>query len=179
LDITEQEICDYFGKCGIFRIDPHTGQKKIKIYEGKDGQRKGDALIQFAREESIELALENLNDSEIRPGHKIHLERATFQQKGEEYQPRKKKKTDKLELFRIKSEIERLFTWNEDDTLEKGLRIVIMKNVFKQEELEQEPDPNIFIKELEEDIKTECEKKCGPVERIVVYEVFLRCYDIN
>ncbi len=99
------------------------------------------------------------------------MERATFQQKGNEYQPRKKKKTDKLELFRIKSEIQRLFTWSEDEQLQKGLRIVILKDVFTLEEAAKEPDPAQFFKELEEDIRAECEAKLGEVERIVVYDV--------
>ena len=170
-DITTEEASEYFTKCGIFRVDPHTGEKRIKLYEGTDGKRKGDALIQYAREESIDLALEHLNESEIRPGYKIHVERATFQQKGNEYQPRKKKKTDKLEIYRIKSEIERLFTWSEDEEQQKGLRIVVLKGVFTPEEISKEPDPAQFVKDLEEDIKVECTQKVGEVERIVVYEV--------
>eukprot|EP01022_Parablepharisma_sp_SALTPOND_P014368 TRINITY_DN1947_c0_g1_i1.p1 TRINITY_DN1947_c0_g1~~TRINITY_DN1947_c0_g1_i1.p1 ORF type:complete len:498 (-),score=72.93 TRINITY_DN1947_c0_g1_i1:3959-5362(-) len=170
-DISQEELSEYFSKCGILRVDPHTGEKKVKIYEESDGRRKGDALIQYARGESIELALEHLNESEIRPGYKIHVERARFQQKGEEYQPRKKKKTDKLELYRIKTEIERLFTWSEDEVLQKGLKIVVMKGVFTLEEVSKDPNPEQFFKELEEDIKMECEQKLGEVERIVVYEV--------
>lgn len=176
LDIGVEEVSEYFTKCGILRIDPHTGEKKIKIYE-TNGNRKGDALIQYAKEESIELALEHLNDSEIRPGFKIHVERASFQQKGTEYQPRKKKKTDRLEMFRIKSEVERLFTWNEDEEARKGLRIVILKGVFTMEEVEIEPNKEQFFKDLEEDIKTECTEKLGEIERFVIYDVLLLMRD--
>ena len=73
-DIGDEELADYFTRCGIIRLDPHTGAKKMKIY-GEPGARKGDALIGYARDESIELALEHLNESEIRPGWKIHVER--------------------------------------------------------------------------------------------------------
>jgi len=170
LDITEEELFNYFTKCGILRVDPHSGDKKIKIYE-ENGKPKGDALIQYAKEESVDLALEHLNDSEIRQGYKIRVERATFQQKGAEYQARKKKKTDKLELYRIKTEVERLFTWNEEDEEERGLRIVILKGVFTQEEIESAENKEQFLKEIEEDIKSECTEKLGEIDRLTLYEV--------
>lgn len=74
-DITIQELDEHFTRCGIVRLDPHTGEKRIKIYTEKDGGKKGDALISYAREESLDLALEHLNESEIKPGYKIHVER--------------------------------------------------------------------------------------------------------
>jgi HIV Tat-specific factor 1 len=172
LDITEEELGTYFAKCGILRIDPHSGEKKIKIYEN-DGKRKGDALIQYAKEESVDLALEHLNDSEIRQGYKIRVERATFQQKGSEYQARKKKKTDKLELYRIKTEVERLFTWNEEEEEERGLRIVVLKGVFTPEEIGNAENKQQFLKEIEEDIRAECTEKLGEIDRLILYDVAL------
>jgi HIV Tat-specific factor 1 len=74
-DITIEEIDAHFTRCGIIRLDPHTGEKRIKVYTEKDGAKKGDALISYAREESLDLALEHLNESEIKPGFKIHVER--------------------------------------------------------------------------------------------------------
>lgn len=170
MDISLEEVSAYFSKCGIIRIDQYTGEKRVKIYES-EGKRKGDALIQYAKEESIELALEHLNDSEIKPGFKIHVEKAMFQQKGEDYQPRKKKKTDKLEMLKIRSEVERLFTWNEDDENQKGLRIVILKGLFTLEEVDKEENKEQFFKEIEDDIRSECAQKLGPVDRLVVYDV--------
>ena len=76
-EITEAELSDFFLRCGIIRLDPHSGEKRIKIYED-NGIKKGDALISYAREESVDLAVEHLNDSEIKPGFKIHVERVSF-----------------------------------------------------------------------------------------------------
>lgn len=42
----------------------------------------------------------------------------------------------------------------------EGLKIVILKNVFT---LEEARDFDNFFLELEEDIRLECEMKCGPV----------------
>lgn len=170
MDITEDELSEYFSKCGAIRLDPHTGEKKLKIYES-DGKRKGDALIQYMKEESVELALEHLNDSDIRPDFKIRVEKATFQQKGSEYQARKKKKTDSLEIYRIKTEMERKFNWIEEGEEERGLKIVILKGMFTPEDIEKSGDKTQFVKDLEDEIWAECADKLGEVEKLVTYDV--------
>ena len=52
------------------------------------------------------MAIDMLNETEIKPGFKISVEQAEFQQKGGDYVPKKKQKVDKLELMRIKAEQE-------------------------------------------------------------------------
>jgi len=42
----------------------------------------------------------------------------------------------------------------------EGLKIVIIKNIFT---LEEAKDYEYFFQELEEDLKLECEMKCGPI----------------
>ena len=114
------------------------------MYKDEFGNFKGDALIGYAKIESVALALENLHDSEIRSGLKIRVERvrfnrqAEFKQKGEQYIPRQIAKIDKLEKIRIKAEMERQMTWCEEDDFKMGLKIVILKNMFSQEEVENE-----------------------------------------
>ena len=78
-------------------------------------------------------------------------------------------------MFRIKSEIERLLTWNEDEELQKGLKIVILKGLFTKEEVAKEESKEKFFKELEEDIRAECAQKVGDIERLVVYDVKFLC----
>ena len=80
---------------GIIRFDPNTGQQKIKIYTDEEGNQKGDARICYENEESIALAIDLLDNKEIRPGFPVHIEQATFEQKGD-YKPRETKKTDKI-----------------------------------------------------------------------------------
>ena len=64
-----------------------------------------------------------------------------------------------------------MFTWNEDDEIKKGLKIVILKGLFSQEEIAKEASADNFVKELEIDIRGECETKIGPIERLVIYPV--------
>jgi hypothetical protein len=49
--------------------------------------------------ESVDMAIEMLNESDIRPGegYKIAVQLAEFQQKGEDYVPKKKQKVDKVD----------------------------------------------------------------------------------
>eukprot|EP00826_Nyctotherus_ovalis_P018043 TRINITY_DN15367_c0_g1_i13.p3 TRINITY_DN15367_c0_g1~~TRINITY_DN15367_c0_g1_i13.p3 ORF type:complete len:133 (+),score=61.78 TRINITY_DN15367_c0_g1_i13:436-834(+) len=123
------------------------------------------------KEESVELALEHLNDSDIRPDFKIRVEKATFQQKGSEYQARKKKKTDTLEIYRIKTEMERKFNWIEEGGEERGLKIVILKGMFTPEDIEKSGDKEQFVKDLEEEIWAECTQKLGEIEKLMTYDV--------
>ena len=80
-DITENELRDYFVRCGVLRLDPVSGKEQIKIYRDKEtGEAKGDARIGFAMLESVDMAIEMLNDSDIRPGegYKITVQLAEF-----------------------------------------------------------------------------------------------------
>lgn len=51
-DVTNEEMKEFFGKAGIFRIDPLTGKEKIKIYQDDEKHCKGDGLVSYAKEES-------------------------------------------------------------------------------------------------------------------------------
>jgi hypothetical protein len=98
--ITEAKLVAFFSKVGMIRTDELTEKPKIKIYraagvgddDGGDGAvdgavqsgatAKGDALVSYLKEESVQLALEILDSQEIEPGHRVSVERATFRQKG-------------------------------------------------------------------------------------------------
>ena len=78
-DITEPELKEYFIRCGVLRLDPFTGKEQIKLYLDDSGVPKGDARIGYMMEESVYMALDMLNETEIRPGYKITVELAEFQ----------------------------------------------------------------------------------------------------
>jgi HIV Tat-specific factor 1 len=88
LDITEEELKDFMTKAGILRIDLNTGKEKLKLYRDESGFPKGDAAVSYAKEESVDLAIENLNNNEIRSGFIVRVERAQFNQKQDDYKPR-------------------------------------------------------------------------------------------
>jgi HIV Tat-specific factor 1 len=72
-DITHDELKEYFVRCGVLRIDPGNGQEMIKIYRDEEGVPKGDARIGFAMIESVDTAIDMLNETEIKPGYKISV----------------------------------------------------------------------------------------------------------
>lgn len=114
VNATVQEIKDFFARCGVVKIDPQTGDFAIKIYTDEDGKPKGDCRVGYENYESVDMAVEWLNDNEIRPGYPLKIEKAQFQQKGDTYQKREIKKLDKVEKLRIKAEQERQHAWNDD-----------------------------------------------------------------
>lgn len=79
-DITTEELIGHFSKCGIIMDEIMTGKPRIKLYYKPDGCQKGDALVVYLREESVTLALNILDESEIRPGNKIRVQEASFNQ---------------------------------------------------------------------------------------------------
>lgn len=87
-DITMEELKEFFTKAGVLRFDAKTGDHRIKLYKDDQNHFKGDALVSYIKEESVELAKEMLDQREIKPGFKISIDRAKFEQKGD-YIPRK------------------------------------------------------------------------------------------
>ena len=167
LDTTIKELITFTSKCGFIRNDPLTGVPKVKIYQNKQTSApNGDALVSYLRSESVELALAILNETEIRPGHVVKVERATFVQKGEEYIPRQSSEVDRLLRFKNKSEIDRMLGWNEEE-FEKGLKIVVFENMFEPKEFEQDVG---LRNDIECDIVEECERVCGKISRWKIYE---------
>jgi HIV Tat-specific factor 1 len=77
------EIQKFFGRVGLLDLDPETLQPKIKLYRNDDGTLKGDASICYARPESVELALQVLDESPWDQDNVLKVERASFHAKKE------------------------------------------------------------------------------------------------
>jgi HIV Tat-specific factor 1 len=56
------------------------GEPKIKIYRDEEGQAKGDALVTYYRPESVSLAIQLLDGTELRlgSGKLINVEEASI-----------------------------------------------------------------------------------------------------
>lgn len=66
-DTNEDEVIAYFTKVGIIDLDPESQKPKVKLYrDNSSGILKGDASICYARPESVELALQILDENIFR-----------------------------------------------------------------------------------------------------------------
>lgn len=117
----------------------------------------------------MKLALDILDGYLFKGTHKIHVERAQFELKGQydpSKKPRKKKAKDKE---KIKKKIEKLFDWRPDKL--RGMRsrnenTVVIKNMFDPKEFE---DDATLLLDYQSDVREEC-SKCGDVKKVVIYD---------
>eukprot|EP01138_Halocafeteria_seosinensis_P016273 gb/GECG01016603.1/.p1 GENE.gb/GECG01016603.1/~~gb/GECG01016603.1/.p1 ORF type:complete len:519 (+),score=101.82 gb/GECG01016603.1/:1-1557(+) len=175
-DIEFEELHDTFKKCGILKRDIITNEPRIKIYKDEEGRPKGDASICYLQETSVDLALDIIDGSEIRPGYRINVEQA-------EFQPSKKSKTndtrtddsgrnlskeqiEKLAKIRRKEQ-ETALSWAEDGSTSTGLKIVVLKNVFSPGELQAKSGST---EKLKDDLRSECQAEFGDVSKVTVFE---------
>jgi HIV Tat-specific factor 1 len=95
-DATFDEVVDRFSKCGVIEED-NEGEPKVKLYAHEDGTFSGEALVVYFKEDSVNLAINILDDAELRLGDsssRMSVQRAEFGHKhdnaaGGEAKPRK------------------------------------------------------------------------------------------
>lgn len=64
---TKEKIAEVFGKAGVLLIDDE-GQKRVKMYYDENGKFKGEALVLYFKEGSVDLAIRLLDDTELEYG---------------------------------------------------------------------------------------------------------------
>lgn len=172
-DVTVEEMQATFSKCGVIMEDLETGEPKIKIYRDENGLSKGDALVSYFKEESVPLAIDLLDESELRPGQastKMSVQKAVFKEKEQPAVEKKKTMSGKVKAKKKMQQLQRKFDWVEEEggkKQEKFSKIVILKNMYTQEELDA--DPTLLL-ELKDDVREECEK-LGEVTNVILYDV--------
>ncbi|KAJ7346609.1 hypothetical protein DFH08DRAFT_924451 [Mycena albidolilacea] len=83
LDAEVDEIVERFSKCGVVEEDDE-GEPKVKMYATEDGTFNGEALVVYFKEDSVLLALNILDDAELRfgdPSTVMRVARADFTHK--------------------------------------------------------------------------------------------------
>ena len=180
-DTNEEEVAAYFQKVGIIDLDPETQKPKVKLYRTKKGENgnnqaselKGDASICYARHESVELALQILDENLFRDDNKLSVQRAKFEQHG----ALDTKKGGRRVISEAKRKVARLAAlqavgWDEGENGRiagglKGLRIVVLMNMFDPKEIQQDKN-DVKLQTLEKEVHAECEA-FGVVEKITVF----------
>jgi HIV Tat-specific factor 1 len=185
-DATFDEVVERFSKCGVIEEDDE-GEPKVKMYARDDGTFSGEALVVYFKEESVSLAINILDDAELRLGDassRMSVQRAEFGHKGNNTGGEAKKRV--VDRNRVTKRLGRmqkkLEEWVDEDTFGPSIteddvhisintnsRVVVLKHMFTLRELEE--DPTLLL-DLKEDVREECET-LGEVTNVVLYDVWL------
>ncbi|EPS40750.1 hypothetical protein H072_5414 [Dactylellina haptotyla CBS 200.50] len=179
LDATAQEVEELFSRYGLIAEEIDTGKKRVKLYTDADGKFKGDALIVFFRPESVNLAIQMLDDTDFRlgvgdAGGTIKVQAADYSYKAQQDAPQDKKMTkDKKKIIAKSQKLNnKLADWDDDDPAATQAapsrfdKVVILKHMFTLSELEEDP---AAILDIKEDIREEC-SKLGDVKNVTLYD---------
>lgn len=180
-DITVKELEPLFKKAGVLKLDVETCASKIRIYTGQDGRCKGDALVTFANAASVQLAVKFLHEYEIRPGCRICVQQADFEEveksaklskeELKELATTRKPDADRAKYIAAKNVLKEAVSWSGEMDDGTGRRIVILKHLFSPEEAEKEGAE--FYTELAQEVQEECDK-IGQVLRVTPIEQHLQ-----
>ena len=176
VDAESDELYPTFSKAGLI-LEDDKGQPRIKIYKDDEGRSKGEALVVFLKEDSVDLAIRLLDDRELRlgeGGEPMRVSKAEFTSKApaenggsENSKPDHQKKRRQKKVDKLKS---KLGGWDSDEEAPSTTRydkIVILKHMFSKSELEEDP---ALLLDLKEDVREEAET-LGEVTNVTLYDV--------
>eukprot|EP00775_Hariotina_reticulata_P003215 gene3215-3492_t len=188
-DTDVDEVAGVFDKCGIIKLD-EQGQPKIKLYRDKQtGDLKGDGLVTYLKEPSVQLACQILDGSHFRAtgGRQLSVTPAQFEMKGGQYMDKKKKsqgaaggggggkgkggrggkgKKGRGPLSQA-DKLEKKLGWGGfDDVLPHEKVTVVLHHMFSPAEAAE--GGGSFATDLEAEVAAEC-AKLGAVEKVRVF----------
>ncbi|OXN08401.1 hypothetical protein CDV58_02164 [Aspergillus fumigatus] len=178
LDAEFDEIRDVFSKCGVIAEEIDSGRPRIKMYMDENGKFKGEALIVYFRPESVNLAIQMLDESDFRlgvsgPQGPMKVQAADFSFKSQQEAPAKSSMRDKKKIIKRTQKLNsKLADWSDDepsiltDTSSRFEKVVILKHMFTLKEIDEDP---AAILDIKDDIREEC-SKLGEVTNVVLYD---------
>ncbi|KAJ5180655.1 hypothetical protein N7492_003865 [Penicillium capsulatum] len=178
LDVEFDEIRDVFSKCGVIAEEIDSGRPRVKMYMDDEGKFKGEALVVYFRPESVNLAMQMLDETDFRLGQPgplgpMRVQPADFSFKSQQDAPTKTSMRDKQKIIKRTQKLNsKLADWDDDDpsalpdTNSKFEKLVILKHMFTLQELEEDA---AAILDIKEDIREEC-SKIGEVTNVVLYD---------
>ncbi|OQE24755.1 hypothetical protein PENSTE_c007G09528 [Penicillium steckii] len=178
LEVEFDEIRDVFSKCGVIAEEIDSGRPRIKMYNDDDGKFKGEVLVVYFRPESVNLAIQMLDETDFRLGQQgplgpMRVQAADFSFKSQQDAPPKSNMRDKRKIIERTQRLNsKLADWDDDepsalpDTSSRFEKIVILKHMFTLQELEED---TAAILDIKEDIREEC-SKIGEVTNVVLFD---------
>ncbi|KAF8829254.1 hypothetical protein F5051DRAFT_320328 [Lentinula edodes] len=185
VDTTMDELVQCFSRYGVLEEDDE-GDPKVKMYAKDDGSFSGEALVVYFKEDSVVLALNILDESELRlgdPSTRMSVAKADFAHKtsqtnGAGGEPRKT--VDKKKVSRRLGKMQKkLEEWVDEDgfgpamepednanVANKNGRVVVLKHMFTLDNLQK--DASLLL-DLKEDVREEC-SSLGEVTNVVLYD---------
>ena len=170
-NITQGELFNFAEKCGVIGKDIFTSEYKIRIYKNENGIPKGDALVTYEEIPSVTLAIQMLDQTEIRDGYMVTIKKAQFDKNKLNEPNKKKRKINKQQLNILKkmNDQKNKLSWNDDDNDDDGLKIIILKNMFDLNDIEMNTNNDEFFIELKNEVKTEIENNIGIIHDIKIF----------
>lgn len=156
-DITLNEFIDICSKAGVIRKKAENKEPKAALYYDDKGEPTGEGRVTYFRPESIDLAMIVIEGLEIRPGHILAVERSEYRE-GDEENLVLKKKAKRAKLYDQSQEL----SWDEKEEVH-----VILKHFFDPKEAATDLT---FYDDLRDTIKEECERSCGKVSSVKIFE---------